>query len=79
MRSALQETATDRSGSPTETMTQIVRSMFDVVGSRGKGRVTARFITVSPTEEVLGPGTLVMADGTTRNSKSGCGGLIRSR
>ncbi|WP_447938391.1 hypothetical protein [Pseudoxanthomonas mexicana] len=41
--------------------------VFDVVGSRGKGRVTARFITVSPTEEVLGPGTLVMADGTTHD------------
>ncbi len=38
--------------------------VFDVEGSRGKGRVTARFITVSETEEVLGPGVLVMADGT---------------
>lgn len=38
--------------------------VFDVEGSRGKGRVTARFITVSATQEALGPGTLVMADGT---------------
>jgi hypothetical protein len=38
--------------------------VFDVEGSRGKGRVTARFITVSATREALGPGTLVMADGT---------------
>ena len=38
--------------------------VFDVEGSRGKGRVTARFITVSPTQEALGPGELVMADGT---------------
>lgn len=38
--------------------------VFDVEGSRGKGRVTARFITVSATEEALGPGVLVMADGT---------------
>lgn len=38
--------------------------VFDVEGSRGKGRVNARFITVSATQEALGPGTLVMADGT---------------
>ena len=38
--------------------------VFDVEGSRGKGRVTARFITVSATQEALGPGMLVMADGT---------------
>ena len=38
--------------------------VFDVEGSRGKGRVTARFITVSATQEALGPGVLVMADGT---------------
>ena len=38
--------------------------VFDVEGSRGKGRVTARFITVSATQEVLGPGVLVMADGS---------------
>lgn len=38
--------------------------VFDVEGSRGKGRITARFITVSPHEEALGPGTLAMADGT---------------
>lgn len=38
--------------------------VFDVEGSRGKGRVTARFITVSPSEEALGPGVLIMADGT---------------
>ncbi len=38
--------------------------VFDIEGSRGKGRVTARFITVSASEEALGPGTLVMADGT---------------
>ncbi|WFC42333.1 hypothetical protein [Pseudoxanthomonas sp. SE1] len=38
--------------------------VFDVEGSRGKGRVTARFITVSATEEALGPGVLVMSDGT---------------
>lgn len=38
--------------------------VFDVEGSRGKGRVTARFITVSATQEALGPGVLVMADGS---------------
>ena len=38
--------------------------VFDVEGSRGKGRVTARFLTVSATQEALGPGVLVMADGT---------------
>lgn len=38
--------------------------VFDVEGSRGKGRITARFITVSATDEALGPGVLVMADGT---------------
>lgn len=38
--------------------------VFDVEGSRGEGRVSARFITVSATQEALGPGTLVMADGT---------------
>lgn len=38
--------------------------VFDVEGSRGKGRVTARFITISATQEALGPGMLVMADGT---------------
>ena len=38
--------------------------VFDVEGRRGKGRVTARFITVSATQEALGPGVLVMADGT---------------
>ncbi|MBD9480244.1 hypothetical protein [Pseudoxanthomonas sp. PXM02] len=38
--------------------------VFDVEGSRGKGRVTARFITVSASKEALGPGVLVMADGT---------------
>ena len=29
--------------------------VFDVEGSRGKGRVTARFITVSATQEALSP------------------------
>ncbi|MCH6482745.1 hypothetical protein MMG85_04050 [Pseudoxanthomonas sp. LH2527] len=38
--------------------------VFDVEGSRGKGRVTARFLTVSATQEALGPGVLVMQDGT---------------
>ncbi len=38
--------------------------VYDVEGNRGKGRVTARFITVSANAEALGPGTLVMADGT---------------
>lgn len=38
--------------------------VFDVEGSRGKGRVTARFITVSSHAEALAPGVLVMADGT---------------
>lgn len=38
--------------------------VFDVEGSRGKGRVTARFITVSASREALGPGVLAMADGS---------------
>lgn len=38
--------------------------VYDVEGSRGKGRVTARFITVSASREALGPGVLAMADGS---------------
>lgn len=33
VRSALQKTAADRSGNPTATMTEVVTSMFDAVGS----------------------------------------------
>ncbi|GEM_PF-748638 len=37
--------------------------VFDVKGSRGQGRVTARFVTVDEHREVLGAGRLVMAGG----------------
>lgn len=59
---AIRSVALDEAASMDEPGPDVL--VFDVEGSRGKGRVTARFITVSPTEEVLGPGTLVMADGT---------------
>ncbi len=60
---AIRKVALDEAASMDEPGPDVL--VFDVEGSRGKGRVTARFITVSPTEEVLGPGTLVMADGAT--------------
>lgn len=59
---AIRSVALDEAASMDEPGPDVL--VFDVEGSRGKGRVTARFITVSPTEEVLGPGSLVMADGT---------------
>ena len=59
---AIRSVALDEAASMDEPGPDVL--VFDVEGSRGKGRVTARFITVSPTEEVLGPGTLVMTDGT---------------
>ncbi|MEL1263127.1 hypothetical protein [Pseudoxanthomonas putridarboris] len=49
--------------------------VFDVEGSRGEGRVTARFITVSATAEALGPGMLVMADGTEHAIEGDAGAL----
>ncbi|MFT3808134.1 hypothetical protein [Arenimonas sp.] len=39
--------------------------VFDLVGSKGRGRLRAHFITVDADHEALGQGSLVMADGTT--------------
>lgn len=39
--------------------------VFDIVGSKGSGRLRAHFITVDADHEGMGTGSLVMADGTT--------------
>lgn len=39
--------------------------VFDLVGSKGRGRLRAHFVTVDADHEALGKGTLVLSDGTT--------------
>lgn len=39
--------------------------VFDIVGSKGSGKLRAHFITVDADHEAIGRGSLVMADGTT--------------
>ncbi len=46
--------------------------VFDLTGSKGKGRVTADFITVDANTEAVGEGELVMADGS-RYALAGAG------
>lgn len=39
--------------------------VFDLVGSKGSGRLRAHFVTVDADHEAIGRGSLVMSDGTT--------------
>lgn len=39
--------------------------VFDLVGSKGKGRLRAHFVTIDADHEALGSGSLILPDGRT--------------